>query len=119
MYAVFEDGSRQYRVREGDVVEVDYREVPNASELVFDRVLLYQGNEGVLIGQPQITDARIVGHVVESGPGEKVYVQKFRRHANYHRRRGHRQKYTRVQIRQILTPGAASPTPTTPEAATT
>ncbi len=52
MYAVFEDGSRQYRVSEGDVVRVDYRDAEIGSRLEFPRVLLYQDAGDLRIGQP-------------------------------------------------------------------
>ncbi len=54
MYAVFEDGSRQYRVSEGDVVQVDYREAELGTRLEFGRVLLYQSGEVTHIGQPTV-----------------------------------------------------------------
>ena len=108
MYAVFEDGSRQYRVSEGDVVRVDYRELEAGSSVEFDRVLLHQGADGLQIGQPVVTGARILGEVVDH-PSEKVYVQHFRRRKNYRRLRGHRQPYTAVRIRSILLAGMETP----------
>jgi large subunit ribosomal protein L21 len=108
MYAVFEDGSRQYRVSEGDVVRVDYRELEAGSSIEFDRVLLHQGADGLKIGQPVVAGTRILGEVVEH-PSEKVFVQHFRRRKNYRRLRGHRQPYTAVRIRSILLPGMEAP----------
>jgi len=108
MYAVFEDGSRQYRVSEGDVVRVDYRELETGSRVEFDRVLLHQGADGLKIGQPVVAGARILGEVVDH-PSEKVFVQHFRRRKNYRRLRGHRQPYTAVRIRSILLPGMEAP----------
>jgi large subunit ribosomal protein L21 len=125
MYAVFEDGSRQYRVSEGDVVQVDYREAEAGSRLEFPRVLLYKGNEDVQIGRPLIPGARVLAEVIDH-PSTKLYIQHFRRRKNYRRLRGHRQYYTAVQIRSILLPGmeeAPPPAPTpesqpTPQAST-
>ncbi len=108
MYAVFEDGSRQYRVQEGDVVKVDYRDVAVGTSLEFTRVLLYQKDTETQIGQPVIEGARVLGDVVDH-PTTKLYVQHFRRRKNYRRLRGHRQPYTSVQIRSILLPGMPSP----------
>jgi large subunit ribosomal protein L21 len=107
MYAVFEDGSRQYRVQEGDVVQVDFREVEVGANLEFNRVLLYQKDAETLIGQPLIAGARVLGQVVEH-PSTKHYVQHFRRRKNYRRLRGHRQPYTSVQIQSILLAGMQS-----------
>jgi large subunit ribosomal protein L21 len=108
MYAVFEDGSRQYRVGEGDVVRVDYREAEAGARIEFDRVLLFQSGDETRIGQPLIAGARIVAEVFEH-PTIKLYIQHFRRRKNYRRLRGHRQPYTAVQVRSILLPGQEPP----------
>ncbi len=108
MYAVFEDGSRQYKVSEGDRVKVDYREVDPGARIEFNRVLLYAAGETLHIGQPTIDGARIVAEVVEH-PSTKVYVQHFRRRKNYRRLRGHRQPYTKVQVRNIQLAGQEPP----------
>ena len=104
MYAVYEDGSRQYKVSEGDKVKVDFRDAEIGSRLEFPRVLLYAGGETVHIGQPIVAGARITAEVIEH-PSTKTYVQHFRRRKNYRRLRGHRQPYTQVQIRNILLGG--------------
>jgi large subunit ribosomal protein L21 len=103
MYAVFEDGARQYRVQEGDVVKVDYRDVQIGTNIEFKRVLLCQRDTNTNIGQPVIAGASIVGEVV-AFPSTKVYIQHFRRRKNYRRFKGHRQPYTSVRIRQIVVP---------------
>src|SRR2546423_9123613 len=108
MYAIFEDGSRQYRVSEGDVVRLDYRDLEEGASLELNRVLLYQSGEDTRIGQPTVEGARILAQVVEH-PSTKLYVQHFRRRKNYRRLRGHRQPYTAVQIRYILLPGMEAP----------
>jgi large subunit ribosomal protein L21 len=106
MYAVFEDGSHQYRVQEGDVVKVDYRPVEVGAQVEFNRVLLYQKDADTQIGQPIIEGARVLGEVVNH-PSTKLYIQHFRRRKNYRRLKGHRQPYTAVQIQSILLPGMA------------
>jgi large subunit ribosomal protein L21 len=116
MYAVFEDGSRQYRVSEGDVVKLDYRDAPIGARLELNRVLLYQGGEGLQIGQPTLDGARVLVEVVDH-PSIKLYIQHFRRRKNYRRLRGHRQPYTSVQVRSILLAGMEPPAP--PPAETT
>jgi large subunit ribosomal protein L21 len=103
MYVVFEDGSRQYRVQEGDVVKLDYRDAEVGTSLEFDRILLAQSDSATTIGQPLIAGARVVGEVVDH-PSTKLYVQHFRRRKNYRRLKGHRQPYTSVRIRQIVVP---------------
>jgi large subunit ribosomal protein L21 len=108
MYAVFEDGSRQYRVSEGDLLRLDYRGAEVGSRIEFTRVLLYQAGDDTRIGQPLIEGARILAEVVDH-PTTKLYIQHFRKRKNYRRFRGHRQPFTEVQVRSILQPGMEPP----------
>lgn len=113
MYAVFVDGSRQYRVSEGDRVKVDFRDGPESGAVSFERVLLYRSGDSLQIGQPTLDGARVVGEFVDE-PFEtstKLYVQHFRRRKNYRRLKGHRQPYRLVQIKHILLPGQEPPAP--------
>jgi large subunit ribosomal protein L21 len=108
MYAVFEDGSRQYIVSEGDVVRVDFRQAEDGDEVVFDRVLLYRNEGDLQIGQPVLAGARVLAAVIDQ-PTEKYYIQHFRRRKNYRRFKGHRQPYTSVVIDYILLSGQEPP----------
>lgn len=108
MYAVFEDGSRQYIVTEGDVVRVDFRDIEIGNEVTFDRVLLYRNEGDLQVGQPLLTGARILAEVVDH-PTQKYYIQHFRRRKNYRRFKGHRQPYTSVFINYILLSGQEPP----------
>lgn len=108
MYAVFEDGSRQYRVAEGDVVVLDWRDAAIGSHLELGRVLLYQNGADTQIGQPALAGARVLAEVVDH-PTVKTYIQKFRRRKTYRRFRGHRQPFTAVQVRSILLSGQQAP----------
>jgi large subunit ribosomal protein L21 len=110
-YAVFVDGSRQYRVNEGDSVKVDFRDGDEDSAITFDRVLLVRSGADLKVGQPTLAGARVIGTLVDE-PFEtttKVYVQHFRRRKNYRRLRGHRQPYRVVQIKHILLAGQDPP----------
>lgn len=108
MYAVFTDGSRQYRVSEGEVVKVDYREVEAGGRVEFGRVLLYSSGDDLRVGQPVVEGVRVLGDVVEH-PSIKTYIQHFRRRKNSRRLKGHRQWYTAVRVRHILLPGQEPP----------
>lgn len=110
MYAVFTDGSRQYRVSEGDLVRLDWREAEIGSRLELGNVLLYQAGQDTRIGQPTIKGARILAEVTDH-TSVKVTIQKFRRRKNYRRFNGHRQHYVMVQIHNILLPGQEAPAP--------
>jgi large subunit ribosomal protein L21 len=110
MYAIFEDGSRQYLVSRGDVVRLDYRQAELGSELELGRVLFYANEGDVQIGQPVVEGARVLAEVI-GFPSTKYYIQKFRRRKNSKRLRGHRQHYTQVRINHILLAGQGPPPP--------
>lgn len=119
MYAVFVDGSRQYRVSEGDLVKVDFREAEKGKQVEFGRVLLYSNGDDLQIGRPALDGMRVVGEVTEQ-TSTKYVIQHFRRRKNYRRLKGHRQPYTYVRIKHILQPGqqpSAAPAPA-PEGST-
>ena len=105
MYAIFEDGSRQYKVAEGDQIDVDYRDISVGERLEFDRVLLLSANDKVHVGTPTVEDAKIITEVLDHVRDEKIVVQRFKRRKKFRRRSGHRQKLTRVRVRQILPTG--------------
>jgi len=102
MYAIFENGSHQYRVREGDLVTIDRRTEEPGAEVVFDKVLLVANGDGATIGTPLVAGAHVVGKIVRQFRDKKIIIQKFRRRKNMRRRRGHRQYYTTVQITSVV-----------------
>lgn len=104
MYAIFENGSHQYRVSEGDRVTVDRQPGEDGTEVVFDQVLLVAGTDGATIGAPLVAGARVVGKIVRQFRDKKIIIQKFRRRKNMRRRRGHRQPYTTIQITSVQGP---------------
>ncbi len=105
MYAIIEDGSHQFRVREGDRIQVDRRDGKAGDELIFSKVLLLAGGEGdATIGTPIVEGARVVGTIVNQFKSKKIIIQKFRRRKNMRRRNGHRQPYTVVQITSLGLP---------------
>ncbi len=106
MFAVFEDGSRQYRVQTGDVLVVDYRKDIAAGEtLTFDQVLLANGGGASLIGRPVIEGATVTAEVTNDlFKGPKLEIQKLRRRHASKRHTGHRQKHTQVKITGIIVP---------------
>lgn len=106
MFAIIENGSRQHRVEEGDLLSVDFQdEVKEGEKLTFDRVLIANGGGASVIGTPVIEGATVEGEItIEEEKGEKLEIQKIRRRKNSRRHTGHRQKYTRVKITSINVP---------------
>ncbi|MFN6127670.1 MAG: 50S ribosomal protein L21 [Planctomycetota bacterium] len=102
MYAIICDGGRQYKVTEGLLLDIDYRDTAETGDAIeFDRVLAVGGENGLKLGQPTVAGAKVQAEVVGLEQGPKLFVQKFRRRKNYDVRTGHRQKFTRVMIKAI------------------
>ena len=101
MYAIIADGGRQYKVQEGQELEVDFRDIPKGNQVTFEKVLAVSGEAGIKTGAPVVVGATVIAEVLGATFGEKIYIQKFRRRKNYRRRTGHRQTYTKVRISKI------------------
>ena len=102
MYAVIRTGGKQYRVAPGDVIRIESRASAD-SNLEFSDVLAVSGGEGQ-IGRPP-SDARVLGHVVEQGRGDKILVFHYKRKKQYKKIAGHRQPFTAVRITEIAFDG--------------
>jgi large subunit ribosomal protein L21 len=101
MYAIFEDGSRQYRVSVGDTVRIDHREAEVGATLELGKVLLVADGADLKVGQPLVAGAKVVGEVT-GHPSVKTMIQHFRRRKNYRRLKGHRQPFIEVKIKEIV-----------------
>ncbi len=103
MYAVIEDSGQQFRVSEGDELNVDLRELAeDATEIKFDRVLLVSGENGTQVGTPLVKNATVVADIIDpEAKGLKVYSYYWRRRKASKRKTGHRQKYISVRISKI------------------
>jgi large subunit ribosomal protein L21 len=107
MFAIFEDGSRQYKAAVGEVVLVDYRKDGTlGGALTFDKILLANGGGDSLIGQPTIAGASVTAEIINPlFKGEKLEIQKLRRRKSSRRHTGHRQKHTQVRVTAVNVPG--------------
>ncbi|HVT27258.1 MAG TPA: 50S ribosomal protein L21 [Lacipirellulaceae bacterium] len=101
MYAIISDGSRQYRVEEGQELVINYRDVPAGEKITFDRVLAVGGDGDARLGSPLVDGANVAAEVIGPEKGEKLVVQKLRRRKNMRRKTGERHVYTRVRISSI------------------
>ncbi len=107
MYAVIEQGSKQYKVAEGDCLNIDLTDVsPNAKTIELDKVLLVSDGKKVKVGTPFLKGAKVIASFKTTAEeaivkGKKLYPMHFRRRKNSKRRIGHRQKYLQVVIDKI------------------
>jgi large subunit ribosomal protein L21 len=99
-YAIIKTGGRQYRVAEGDTIDVDLLDVEAGKTATFGDVLYADGKD-LTHGNPLISGARVTAEVVEQRKDKKVIAFKFKRRKGYHRTVGHRRKLTRVKIKSI------------------
>ena len=109
MYAVIEQGSKQYKVAEGDCMNIDLTNIsPDAETIELDKVLLISDGENVTIGTPYIEGAKVVASFKTTAEeavvkGKKLYPTHLRRRKNSKRRVGHRQKYLQIVVDKIET----------------
>ena len=96
MKAVIETGGKQYYVEEGSVIYVEKLDQEVGSKVKFDKVLM------VNLGRPYLTNVEVLGEVVKNGKNKKIKIFKYNAKKNYHRTQGHRQPYTKVEIKKIV-----------------
>lgn len=100
MYAIISAGNKQYRVSQGETIYIDKVNLEDGSPISFDALLVE--NEGeIKVGSPVVEGAKVEGKVVAQVKGEKIRIYKYKSKKNYHRRAGHRQPYTKVEITAI------------------
>lgn len=102
MYAIIETGGKQYRVSEGDVINVELLAADVDSTVEIDRVLAVGEGENIKVGSPVVAGAKVVLKVLEHGKGKKVIVFHYKPKKNIRKKNGHRQPFTKVQIEKIL-----------------
>lgn len=101
MYAVIETGGKQYKVSEGDVIYIEKLEVEAGADVTFDKVLLIGEGKDVKVGVPAVDGASVSGKVIKNDKAKKIVVYKYKPKKGYHKKQGHRQPYTKVEISKI------------------
>ena len=100
-YAVIKTGGKQYKVSEGQVIEVERINAEPNSSITFSDVLLVAGDSSPKIGNPFLANTIVSGKVLGEFKGEKIRVAKYKAKVRYRRVTGHRQLLTRVMIESI------------------
>jgi large subunit ribosomal protein L21 len=100
-YAIIRTGGRQFRVAEGDTLDVDLLDVEPGKTATFGDVLLFADGKDVTHGNPLVSGAKVTGEVIEQRKDKKIVAFKYKRRKGYHRTVGHRRKLTRVKIKTI------------------
>jgi large subunit ribosomal protein L21 len=109
VYAIVRDRGMQYRVEPGQLINIALREhIEQGSEIAFDEVLMVSGctneqaSDAIHIGNPIVAGAIVRAEVVDHIKGKKIIVFRYRNKKRFRRRTGHRQRYTRVKINEIV-----------------
>ena len=101
MYAVIETGGKQYRVQEGDVLNVEKLNAEAGEKIEFTKVLALSDDNGLTVGKPYIENAKVEAEVVANGKAQKVIIFKYKSKKDYRKKQGHRQPFTTVEIKSL------------------
>lgn len=100
MYAIIKTGGKQYRVQEGDVIDVELLNGEEGSEIKLEDILLINNENKTLLGK-KLSGSVIIAEYVGIALGPKIRSMKYKRRCNQYKRFGHRQKYSRIKIKEI------------------
>ena len=101
MYAIIETGGKQYKVQEGDVLNVELLHAEAGDSVVIDKVLMVNKDGQLSVGAPYVNGAKVTLKVEGNGKAKKVVIYKFKAKKNYRRKKGHRQPFTKVVVEKI------------------
>lgn len=101
MFAIIQDGGKQYRVEEGQSVYLDRRDAQPGDKIELTEVLSIESDDDFKVGQPTLSGAKVIAEILGEAKGPKLIFHRFRRRQGSRTRRGHRQKYTEVKIESI------------------
>ena len=101
MHAIIVTGGKQYKVAEGETLFIE--KLPNEAgdQVVFGEVLAILDGDNATIGTPTVSGASVEAKVVKNGKGKKIRIFKYNPKKGYRKRQGHRQPYTKVEIKKI------------------
>ena len=98
MKAVIETGGKQYYVTEGSILFVEKLDTEEGKEVELDKVLMVNDK----VGNPYVKGAKVIGEVVKHGKNKKIIVFKYNAKKNYRKKQGHRQPYTKIEVKKIV-----------------
>jgi len=101
MYAIIKTGGKQYRVAEGDVIDVELLEGEPGAQITFEEVLFFHDGKAPKIGQPHVAECVVTAEMIGEALGPKIVSVTYKRRQNQRRKFGHRQHYSRVRITKI------------------
>ena len=100
-FAIIKTGGKQYLVSPGQKIKIEKLDAKEGEVLNFDQVLLVEKNKKIEIGNPLVKNARVSATVVSQGKNKKIVVFKYKAKKRYKVKKGHRQRFTEVEIKEI------------------
>ena len=104
-YAIVETGGKQYKVAPGQKIDVDRLAVAEGEDIELSKVLLIADGKDTIIGSPTIDGAKVTATCLGERKGDKIIVFKYKPKVRYRRKKGHRQLYAKLEIKEIVKPG--------------
>ena len=104
MYAIIETGGKQYKVQAGDEINVEKLNAQEGASFTFDRVLGILDGDNSVFGKPNVSGATVTAKIMGDGKAKKVIIYKYKAKKGFHKKKGHRQPFTRVKIDAIKKP---------------
>lgn len=102
MYAIFQVSGFQYTVEEGDIIKIPLQDAKDGSKIEFKDVLLIKKDKDTLVGTPYIAKAKVQAEILSRGKDDKVLIYKYKRRTKYRRTQGHRQDFSEIKIKKIV-----------------
>ena len=102
MQAVIRTGGKQYLVKPGDIIDIEKIPGEKGDSINFDEVLFVSNDGEVKVGKPLVENVKVEGKILNQKKGDKIIVFKFKRRKDYRNKNGHRQRYTTLEITDIV-----------------
>ena len=105
IYAIVETGGKQYRVTQGQTVDVDNLNSIDGDTVELNKILVVGDDKNAIIGKPHVEGAKIIATSMGTVRDKKIIVYKYKPKVRYHKKTGHHQLFTRLTIEKIEAPG--------------
>jgi large subunit ribosomal protein L21 len=105
IYAIVETGGKQYRVTQGQTVDVDNLNAIDGDTVELNKILVVGDDKNAIIGKPHVEGAKIIATSMGTVRDKKIIVYKYKPKVRYHKKTGHHQLFTRLTIEKIEAPG--------------
>ena len=101
MKAIIKSGGKQYKVKAGDVLDVELLHLEDSDKVIFDTVLLLDDGKNVKVGAPTVKGATVEAEMLGEFKDKKLIVYKYKRRHNCRVKKGHRQQKARIRVTEI------------------